>query len=112
MIKIELLGEERELFAFVKHYRHQRERRFGSPEWTKGSDHTTIDIYEGRGKEQGEKPLATNVAYCHNHDQFSKSLGREIAIGRALSEIGYKFDHKYLHRAGIHRALSETSVQD
>lgn len=36
------------------------------------------------------EPLATGIAVCSPHDNFNKKIGRAIATGRALKELGRK----------------------
>lgn len=35
-----------------------------------------------------DRPIATGVAACSSKDNPSRALGRQIAIGRALKELG------------------------
>jgi hypothetical protein len=53
---------------------------------------TTCYLHTGRCEEKGcsrkERPLF-GEARCNPRDQFSRSLGREIALGRAFKRAGY-----------------------
>jgi len=40
-------------------------------------------------------PLARTAAYCNTKDNFSRSRGRHIALGRACATLGYKLKVEY-----------------
>lgn len=43
---------------------------------------TLVDICDEDGN-----PLATGMAVCGKNDNFNKTIGRDIALGRALKEL-------------------------
>ena len=51
-------------------------------------------------------PVALGVAYCHPQDQFSRPLGRRIALGRALKALEARPD--FTCRCGAGHAYGET----
>ncbi len=97
-------GEEAKMderFVIVK-YRHLRRTR-SNIDGTKANDHTEPrslheirasgwDIFPLGGTTiaevyQGEDLIATGQAVCSNKDNYSKKIGRQIALGRALKEL-------------------------
>ena len=68
-------------------YRHLRDRvetRDGTREVLSPHGGTTIALlYRG----DAEIPSARGFAFCNETDNFSKRIGRDIALGRALKDL-------------------------
>lgn len=54
---------------------------------------TVAEIYPSiQARIDGEVPIAVGVAGCSKKDNFNKKVGRNMAIGRAISKIFNKED--------------------
>ena len=57
-----------------------------------------------------EKPLAVGTAYCSELDNFKKETGRRIAVGRALSDLGYKLSKRQPKNPGQRKTYHASPV--
>lgn len=59
-------------------------------EVAKMASHVTIvRLYQPGLRKEGFSPMSVGVAVCSKHDQFSRRVGRELALRRALGREGY-----------------------